>query len=194
MKAKNTKRGICFFVIGFLFLAAAGVWFLVNQQEDQKAGKASEVLLQQLDMAVDADWNAEESDISTVTVNGDKFCGKIVIDALGLELPVYDGWSYKRLKKAPCRYSGSVETDDMILLAHNYKHHFGGLKNLSLGEDVCFVDAAGNEHWYAVEEIVTLNGTAVSDMFAGEWDLTLFTCTKGGKARVTVRCDQIENK
>ena len=31
------------------------------------------------------------------------------------------------------------------------------------------------------------------EMLSGEWDLTLFTCTLGGRQRVTVRCDRIED-
>ena len=30
--------------------------------------------------------------------------------------------------------------------------------------------------------------TSVQEMTDGDWDLTLFTCTVGGKSRVTVRC------
>ena len=37
-----------------------------------------------------------------------------------------------------------------------------------------------------------LPGTAVEDMELGIWDLTLFTCTYGGRSRIAVRCDQIE--
>ena len=32
------------------------------------------------------------------------------------------------------------------------------------------------------------DGTAVEEMEAGEWDLTLFTCTPDSRSRVTVRC------
>jgi len=36
--------------------------------------------------------------------------------------------------------------------------------------------------------------TAVEEMTAGEWDLTLFTCTLGGRSRVTVRCELVETE
>ena len=42
--------------------------------------------------------------------------------------------------------------------------------------------------YYEVAGVEVLKGTAVEEMQAGDWELTLFTCTIGGKARVTVRC------
>ena len=38
----------------------------------------------------------------------------------------------------------------------------------------------------------TLNPTDVAGMEAGDWDLTLFTCTVGGQSRVTVRFARAE--
>ena len=55
-----------------------------------------------------------------------------------------------------------------------------------------FTDADGNVHCYAVAAVDVLDPTAVEEMTAGEFDLTLFTCTYGGKSRVTVFCDRIE--
>lgn len=100
----------------------------------------------------------------------------------------YGEWSNARFKTAPCRYTGSVDTNNIIIAAHNYKSHFGNLKQLQIGDEIVFVDTYGTYHRYSVKEITTLDGTAVTDMKAGEWDFTLFTCTKGGEQRVTVRC------
>lgn len=34
--------------------------------------------------------------------------------------------------------------------------------------------------------------TVKAEMTGGDWDLTLFTCTIGGKKRITVRCTLTE--
>lgn len=39
-----------------------------------------------------------------------------------------------------------------------------------------------------VSLVEILDETAVEEMTAGEWDLTLFTCNYDGRARITVRC------
>ncbi len=92
------------------------------------------------------------------------------------------------MKLAPCRYSGSVYLDNLIIAGHNYKKQFGVLKNLQLGDKIVFTDMDRNSFTYAVSEILVLAPTAVEELQAGEWDLTLFTCTPGGQSRVTVRC------
>ena len=58
-----------------------------------------------------------------------------------------------------------------------------------MGSEVIFTDMDGNRFIYAVSETEQLPGTAIEEMKSGDWDLTLFTCTIGGAARVTVRCE-----
>lgn len=62
------------------------------------------------------------------------------------------------------------------------------LKNLRSGDTICFTDADGNPFFYQVAELEVLDGTAVEEMTAGDWQLTLFTRTYGGQSRVAVRC------
>ena len=53
-----------------------------------------------------------------------------------------------------------------------------------------FTDVEGNEFQYTVAKTEVLDGTDIEGMKAGDWDLTLFTCTIGGRQRVTVRCQE----
>lgn len=183
MARKN--KGVALLLVGLVFLLVAGGWYCYNLVEDKNAGK------QALDILTKIDDAQDNNDISPViTVGGDAFCGKVIIEKLNVELPVYNELSYARLKKAPCRYIGGVDTNDMIIAAHNYKSHFGSLKKLKTGDEIQFVDAYNKTHVFVVSELITLDGTAVSDMQSGGWDFTLFTCTKGGEQRVTVRCDR----
>ena len=106
---------------------------------------------------------------------------------LELELPVQAEWSYPALKTSPCRYAGTPEAG-LVIAAHNYEQHFARLNLLTAGDTVEFTDVSGTAHWYTVMQVETLAPTAVEEMTGGDWDLTLFTCTYSGQARVTVRC------
>lgn len=120
-----------------------------------------------------------------------EYIGVLSIPALGLELPVISAWDYPGLRVAPCRYTGSAYTDDLVIAAHNYASHFGRLRELSQGDSIRFTDTDGNVFDYVVSELGILEPYAVSQMTEGDWDLTLFTCTPGGQYRVTLRCNRI---
>ena len=102
-------------------------------------------------------------------------------------------WSYEGLNLSPCRYSGSVETDDLVIAAHNYDSHFGRISESSKGAQVLFTDLNGSTERYEVVLVDTLNPVEIEKMTSGDYDLSLFTCTPSGMARVTVRCDKITN-
>lgn len=135
---------------------------------------------------------APEMEMPILTVEGEGYIGYLSIPTLSLELPVMSQWSYPKLKLGPCRYSGSAYLDDLVICAHNYKGHFGGLKDLQIGDPVSFVDIDGNLFNYSVAELTQLNPEDVKEMVSSDWDLSLFTCTLGGQYRVTVRCERIE--
>lgn len=101
-------------------------------------------------------------------------------------------WSYPQLKLSPCRYYGSVRGGDLVICAHNYQKHFGRLTELAVGDSVLFTDMDGVVTAYTVAETEVLQPTAVEEMTSGDYPLTLFSCTYGGKTRVTVRCQRVE--
>ncbi len=53
---------------------------------------------------------------------------------------------------------------------------------------VCFPNM---KHSYEIAETEILEPTAIEELLSDEWNLTLFTCTYGGQARVAVRCRAI---
>ena len=126
-------------------------------------------------------------------IDGQTYIGVLEIQALSLSLPVISAWSYPNLKIAPCRYAGSVYLDNMVIAAHNYQSHFGKLETLSQNDEVSFTDMDGNVFAYKVAEIEALSPYAIEEMTAGDWDLTLFTCTVGGQSRMAVRWERMKD-
>ena len=162
---------------------------LMEKIRREKAEAVTEPPAQQIPEALRTPADVEMAEI---VIDGERYIGCLCVPCLELELPVMSDWSYPQLRKAPCRYYGTALGGDLVLMAHNYARHFGGLSHLKAGDPVYFTDAEGNVHCYAVAAVDVLAPTAVEEMTAGEFDLTLFTCTYGGKSRVTVFCDRIE--
>lgn len=194
MESKRTDRlGKGLMIIGTILLILALALFVWNRYDDWRASKSADDLLNQLiDMvgqnADDSALDPYDGEMPAVSIDGYDYIGYVSIPTLGLRLPVMAEWDYPRLKIAPCRYTGSAEMDDLVIAAHNYSSHFGRIKNLSIGDEVSFTDMNGVVSDYEVAEVDILNPTDVEDMVSGDFDLTLFTCTYGGKSRVTVRC------
>ncbi len=140
---------------------------------------------------LDQSGQSVSREMAQVRVDGRMYIGYLYIPSLSLKLPVMSNWSYPNLRIAPCRYAGSTKTDDFVILAHNYARHFGRLKDLSIGETVFFTDMDGILFQYEVMAVEVLPPNAVLEMIDGEYDLTLFTCTYGGKSRVAVRCEHV---
>ena len=101
---------------------------------------------------------------------------------------MYETADEERMKETVCRYSGSVAANNLVIAGHNYRRHFGGLTNLKTGDEVTLQTMDGEEHSYQVAQLETLAETAVKEMTAGDYPLTLFTCDYSGQARIAVRC------
>ena len=208
---KKRNFGVIFIVLGLICLGAAFWLLMQNRAEEENAAlavrQAAPQLVEAIDQRREELANAPVStlplfiqnqepdpnrEMPTTTIDGHEYVGYLVIPALELELPIMSGWSYPKLRIAPCRYSGSLYLDNLVLMAHNYKRHFGGIKDLRPGDQIFFTDLDGETVEYEVIALDVLQPSAIEDMTAGEFDLTLFTCTYGGKSRVTVRCDRVE--
>jgi len=134
----------------------------------------------------------ERRKMTVEDIAGYGYIGILSLPSLGLDLPVMDECTESNLKKAPCRYHGSIEEENLVIAGHNYKQHFGYLQNMQKGDTVTFTDMDGNTHAYEVDALETLPETAVEEMNNSPWELSLYTCTFSGTERITVRCSLVE--
>ncbi len=193
-------------VLGGVLVLAALSLLLRNGLEDSAAGKSVERILPRVIQQIEAPPTMPagvevpthsypdpyDPTMTEVEIDGYAYIGYVSIPAVGLELPIMSEWDYSRLKIAPCRYSGSTKTHNLVICAHNFDRHFGPIRNLSPGDTVYFTDMDGTVWKYEVDTLDVLAPTQVEDMTAGDYDLTLFTCTYGGATRVTVRCERVD--
>lgn len=205
------RKGNALIGAGLALIAAALVLTLVNISDGARAERAAAQAAAQLAAALPSDTEdaplpdtVEDElivpdylldptrEMPVETVDGVDYVGMLRIPALDLALPVIDRWSDVLLRLAPCRYSGSAYTGELVICAHNYRAHFGSLSRLSVGDTVYFTDMDGNEFRYEVASLETLQPTAIEEMTASGWALTLFTCTLGGRTRLAVRCAAAE--
>lgn len=214
------KAGIWLVLAGLVMLFSAGGLFLYNKYEDERAGvEAQERLILLVDQIqkqkdeaeseeqspsqgalpdelwipelFDPEAATQEPTMETMEVDGNGYVGYISMPTIKIELPVMADWDYEKLLVSPCYYYGTVENENLVLMAHNYTRHFGKLSLLNPGDPVFFVDIKGEKTEYAVVHREILPPKCIPELTEGAFDLTLFTCTYSGANRVTVRCDRV---
>lgn len=130
----------------------------------------------------------EEPELPLMEFDGYSLMGILTAPSVDVELPILGEWNYTLLQVAPCRYSGSIAEENLILLGHNFKSHFDSLKNIAVDDPVEFLSADGELHKYIVAEIELLHKYDVDKLERDEYALTFFTCTRGGEHRLVIRC------
>lgn len=209
-KERKRKKGKFYKASGVLLGTAALLLAGYNLWNDYQSGKYADDALQLiLNMVPERVGTVEEQlqevfsaseveypdymlnpnmEMTVRMIQGQEYIGVIEFPTLSLKLPVISEWSEERLKLAPCRYTGSVYMNDMIVAGHSYKNHFRKIRKLQVGAPVVYTDMDGNRFVYEVIGTEVIEGTDVEQMEKGEWDFTIFTCTPNGGSRYTVRC------
>ena len=202
-KEKRLSAGRVLVLLGVLLLLGAAGLYGYNQWVDYQAGVESETAvltlveeIQSREVVIQEVSQAEEgpseAQLKVAELDGAYYMGVLTIPSLGKILPIQSDWSMSQLKRSPCRYSGSIAEGELVIAGHNYKKHFSGLATMKQGDSNVFTDLEGNQIFYEVREIYTVAATDINGMVNSGYDLSLFTCNYGGKARVTVRCDRVE--
>ena len=199
---------------GVLLIASGVMLFLWNRYEGQMAYAKANALVEAFQTRIgdspadrtDRDdffdtglYNGtgvggDGSEMMALEIKGYSCMGMLSIPRLNLVLPVISEYDDERLDAGLCRYYGSRDGDDLVIAGHNYAGFFKNLNKVQPGDQVVFTDIYGIETVYQAGWTELIDADDGEKMIRGNWDLTLFTCTYGAKARVTLRCSRIIKK
>lgn len=213
MKIKKKIANVLIGIGAICILVALGL-AIANEYENVESYRKSENIMNSLEAMIgqsedgaDENSNAafdvasedgmsgifeESEEMSVITIDGNDYIGYIGLDALDVQLPVMSDWNYNKLRISPCRYSGSLATHDLVIAGHNYRNGFRQLKQLSVGDYLYFMTAAGRIHRFQVGALEVIDATGIEEMVNSPWDLSLYTCTYEGTMRYTVRCMEVQ--
>lgn len=183
-------------IMGLLLIIVALCLTIYIKVQSDNAEKSSGYILGKLTeemekFEIPENFDAEVDE--TIEIDNKKYMGIIEIPDIDVKLPIIKDWNYDNLKHSPCRYSGSIKKNNIIICAHNYVSQFGRLSKLSNGDSIYITKIGGNKIEYKVKEIGKINQKDIEQMKnGGSWDLTLFTCNITGQARITVRCEKVK--
>ena len=187
------KLGKYLIILGVILIVISLSLFTFNNLEDYHASKNSFEILEMIDDNKNEEIvtnvsNLTKQEENVINVRGNDYIGIIEIPALNLELPIMSEFTYDKLKIAPCRYFGSIRTNDLVICGHSYLAHFGNLYKLQ-PKDIIIINDFHKQYIYEVEAIEILEATDINNMLDSQFDLTLYTCTKDSLRRVTIRAN-----
>jgi sortase A len=105
-------------------------------------------------------------------------------------MPVAATWSFPAMEISPCRHTGSVYNDNLVVAGHNYKTEFDVLFHLEAGDTVTFTDVDGNVFTYTVREFASVTPDDSDTVMNSGYALTMYTCNWDTSERVTVFCER----
>lgn len=192
----KSKKGTVLIVLGAALILAALLLTAYNFYDEKRAEKNASDMLDKINAISSEENDGAVADyilnpdmaMPTVVIDGEEYVGVLSIPEIGIELPIMNECDSQKLKISPCRYSGTAYLGNMIIAGHNYRTHMRYINTLKAGDKIIFTDMDKNVFEYEVVATEIIDGYDVEGMLAeGAWDLTVFTCTYGGRKRMTVR-------
>lgn len=196
---KRKTRGILLIVLGLVLTFSGAAVYARYEQRANAAKNNAQILLQEVKQDIGQRrlsavvTEAPQGQMPQTSVGGYALIGILKVEEAAIELPVLETWSYDLLEQGPCRYSGSLQTGDLVLLGHNYAGHLADLSQAEQGDRVELVDVEGVAHGFKIARTAVIRPTEIEALSAGNYPLTIFTCTPGGQSRYVVYCEETED-
>ena len=186
------EKLIC--VGALLILVAFGI-LIKNNYEDYLAGEDStqalEILNNYITEVENNNIKVDDENLTLKNINGFDYALVITIPSINLELPVLADWDYTKLKKAPCIYYGSIMENNLVILGHNYRSHFGSLSKLEANEKIIITDLNSNKYIYEVANKTVIDPHDSKEVIETDYDLTIFSCYNSGTQRIVINANRI---
>ena len=181
-------------ILGILCILLSITLYIKNKYQELDTGKKSKEMLDIIETKINVSDKEEiksNTEDLVLNISGYDYIGVISIPSLNIKLPIMRETDYDRLAISPCKYYGNINTNDLVLCAHDYVNQFGKISNLKENDIIIITDVLGNNYVYKVVLTEELNPTDITNMIESPFDLTLYTCSYGALKRITVRCNRI---
>ena len=176
-------------ILGILFILVALGSKYINKNEVKKSEENFINKLNEVE-------NKEEvfKDIKV----GDEI-GKIIIPSLNIEGIIVEGTGDEEIKHNIGHFQGTSmpgEEGNFAIAGHSstiYNNVFNNIHKINIGDEM-IVTALNGEFIYKVSEsfVVEPEDTTVLNSFVGRKEITIVTCTNGGKDRLIIKGNLVE--
>ena len=154
--------------------------------------KAAHSLAERLQGAIPAVSEGDPQNYSNpampvLQLEGEDYSGLIQVPAFGVCLPLGSDWDSRTVSRYPCRFSGSVY--DNSLIVGGSKDQFDFCSRIDLGDHVTVTDMTGARFSYEVVRIDRRAHAEATVLQEGNFHLTLFAPDEATGNYIILRCE-----
>lgn len=185
-KKKNKKIFKIQLAISIIIVIWISVYYLYENKKKQNLEKISVILNKNMELS--QMYNVEKQ-----ILEKNAYLGKIIIEKINIEYPVFNDFNEELLKIAPCKFYGVNlgENGNICIAGHNYNNNrfFGRLGELKLKDEIKIIDLNKKEYIYTVFDIFETEETNVNSVIRKrkQQELTLLTCNNSNKKRIIIK-------
>lgn len=118
----------------------------------------------------------EQSDMrmQSAEIDGTDFIGLLEIPVCNMEFPVCNSCDNKNVRIFPCRYTGSIYDESLIIGDISINGQFSFMNQLPYGTEILFTDMDGYQYHYSVCDIIHADSLEADKIRFNQYDLTIF--------------------
>ena len=198
------------FIMSVIFVFLFSGWYVYSEVQKNACEAVSQDILN--DISMDKPLVVALDDTEVVENNAQVLDGKytdeygntytyesiLSIPSLGIEYPVLSETSEELLKISINKFWGGSPNSvgNYCIVGHNYKSGkmFGKLSQMKSGDTIKLTDLSGKTLEYKVYDRYVVdpeNVACTSQITNGLKEVTLITCTNGGKQRLIIKCREV---
>lgn len=192
-KNKKSRLSFCLFIIGVVLIIISVVqcvyaYFVVKSIDVDCIETVKKIENHLPEYQEGYRGISENSIMPSVEIDGTDFIGLIEVPGYDIKLPICSEWNTETVASCPCRYTGSVYNDTLIIGGADKEDQFGFADEIDVGNAVSVTDMTGQTCSYEVIKVNHVKNISKEKLRSEEDDLTLFVKRSYSSEYIIVRC------
>ena len=129
------------------------------------------------------------NDMPSMEIDGESYVALLEMDMYKFKMPVRSVWDEKAVEAVPCRYSGSIYNNSLVIAATDAEGQMDFVNSVNTGDRLTVTDMRGEQFSYKVVKVENSNTATDEELNTDEFDLTIFVEYSGPTDYLFIRCD-----
>ncbi len=192
-KKTNKKLTSVLMAIGATLIVLSVALYAFSQLSLKKSKENALKITEELLALMPEVWDSvpeerQNTAMASLEISKESFIGIIEAPAYGTALPVCAEWDSSQVSKYPCRYTGSIYSDMLIIGGSDNEGQLDFIDEISNYDEVTFTDVSGMRYTYTVTDIRKTKDVTTENLTSKDADLVLFARNTYSLDYTVIRC------